>query len=265
MLRTRILTALALAIVCIAGFLYGGAPIARALLSLVVLLGAFEWSAFFGGGNRLLRLGYVLLIALLCYLGQDLSTAQFRLLLLASLAWWCLALVWIALASRRVPAPVAALAGLLVLVPTWLVLVRIDATWPRGAQWTLFILALAFACDTGAYFAGHRFGRVKLAPSISPGKTWEGVFGGIALAALLAIGGGLWFQQPLGVFVPLCLAAAGFSIVGDLLESLLKRASGLKDSGRIFPGHGGVLDRIDSVTAASPIIALGLLWLGIGA
>ncbi|MGA3158704.1 MAG: phosphatidate cytidylyltransferase [Steroidobacteraceae bacterium] len=265
MLRTRILTALGLAIVCIAGFLYGGAPIARALLSVVVLLGALEWSAFFGGGNRLVRLCYVLLVAALCYFGQDLSTAQFRVLLLAALVWWCLTLLWIALASMRVPAPLAALAGLFVLVPTWLVLVRIDAYWVRGAQWTLFILALAFACDTGAYFAGHRFGRVKLAPSISPGKTWEGVFGGMALATVFAIGGGLWFQQPLDVFVPLCLAAAGFSIVGDLLESLLKRSSGLKDSGRIFPGHGGVLDRIDSVTAATPIIALGLLWLGVGA
>jgi len=233
------------------------------LLSVIVLLGALEWSNFIGG-QRAMRIGYVLLVAALCYFGQDLPSAQFRLMLLASLVWWCMALLWIAYGSKRVPALIAALAGLFVLVPTWLVLVRIDAYWPRGAQWTLFILALAFGCDTGAYFAGHRFGRVKLAPSISPGKTWEGVFGGVALAAVLGVAGGLWFHQPLGVFVPLCLAAAGFSIVGDLLESLLKRSSGLKDSGRIFPGHGGVLDRIDSVTAAAPIIALGLLWLGVG-
>jgi phosphatidate cytidylyltransferase len=265
MLRTRILTALGLALMCIAGFLYGGPQIARALLSAIVLLGALEWSNFLGGGRRVTRIVYVLLVAALCYFGQDLSTPQFRLMLIASLVWWCLALLWIARTSTRVHSLAAALAGLFVLVPTWLVLVRIDAYWPHGPQWTLFILALAFGCDTGAYFAGHRFGRVKLAPSISPGKTWEGVFGGIALAAVLAVAGGLWFGQPLGVFVPLCLAAAGFSIVGDLLESLLKRSSGLKDSGRIFPGHGGVLDRIDSVTAATPIIALGLLWLGVGA
>jgi phosphatidate cytidylyltransferase len=265
MLRTRILTAIGLALICIAGFLYGGPQVARVLLSVIVLLGALEWSAFLGAAHHATRLGYVVLIGALCFFGQDLSTAQFRLMLVASLIWWCLALLWIARASTRVHALVAAFAGVFVLVPTWLVLLRIDAYWPRGPQWTLFILALAFGCDTGAYFAGHRFGRVKLAPSISPGKTWEGVFGGVALAALLAIAGGLWFGQPLGVFVPLCLGAAGFSIVGDLLESLLKRSSGLKDSGRIFPGHGGVLDRIDSVTAATPIIALGLLWLGVGA
>ena len=265
MLRTRFLTALGLALICVAVFLFGGPSLARVLLSVIVLLGALEWSHFLGSGRRAVRIGYVLLIGALCYVGQDLSMSQFRLMLLASLLWWCLVLLWIAFGSKRVAAFVAALAGVVVLVPTWLVLVRIDAYWPHGAQWTLFILTLAFGCDTGAYFAGHRFGRVKLAPSVSPGKTWEGVFGGIALAAVLATAGGLWFHQPLGVFVPLCLAAAGFSIVGDLLESLLKRSSGLKDSGRIFPGHGGVLDRIDIVTAATPVIALGLLWLGVGA
>jgi phosphatidate cytidylyltransferase len=264
-LRTRILTALGLALVCIGSFLYGGPQIARLLLSVIVLLGALEWSNFIGAGQRVTRIAYVLLVAALCYFGQDLSSAQFRLMLEASLVWWCLVLLWLARGSTRVHGLAAALAGVFVLVPTWLVLLRIDTYWPRGAQWTLFILTLAFGCDTGAFFAGHRFGRVKLAPSISPGKTWEGVFGGIGLSALLAIAGGLWFYQPLMVFVPLCLAAAAFSIVGDLFESLLKRSTGLKDSGRLFPGHGGVLDRIDSVTAATPIIALGLLWLGVGA
>jgi phosphatidate cytidylyltransferase len=264
MLRTRILTALGLALICIAGFLFGGPAVARILLSVIVLLGALEWSHFIGGDARVVRILYVLLIAALCYFGQQLSTPQFRWMLQASLVWWCLALLWITRGSLKVPAPLAAFAGVVVLVPTWVALLRVDSYWPQGPQWTLFILALAFGCDTGAYFAGHRFGRVKLAPSISPGKTWEGVFGGMALACALAIAAGLWFHQPLAVFVPLCLAAAGFSIVGDLLESLLKRSSGMKDSGRIFPGHGGVLDRIDSVTAATPILALGLLWFGVG-
>jgi len=126
------------------------------------------------------------------------------------------------------------------------------------------VLALAFAADIGAFFAGRSFGRVKLAPRVSPGKTWEGVFGGLLLA--LAVG---WAASALsGVpalrLLPLALVGAGFSVVGDLTESLFKRASGLKDSGTLIPGHGGVLDRIDSTLAASPVLATGLLWLGVG-
>ena len=153
---------------------------------------------------------------------------------------------------------------MLALVPSWVALVHIDAHWGNGAQWTLFILALAFAADIGAFFAGRQFGRAHLAPRVSPNKTWEGVAGGMLLALLVALAGTVWFGQRAAAFVPLCLVAAGFSVVGDLTESLLKRHVHLKDSGRLFPGHGGVLDRIDSVTAATPVMALGLIWLGAG-
>jgi len=137
--------------------------------------------------------------------------------------------------------------------------------WPRGAQWALFVLALAFAADTGAYFAGRNFGRIKLAPRVSPGKTWEGVIGGTVLAAVAGALAAQWFGLPQRLFVPLCVAGAAFSVVGDLTESMFKRASGLKDSGRLFPGHGGVLDRVDSVLAATPVMCLGLIWLRVGA
>ena len=136
--------------------------------------------------------------------------------------------------------------------------------WPRGAQWVLFILTLTFAADTGAYFAGRAYGRVKLAPQVSPGKTWEGVVGGMVLATAVGYAGSRWFDLAPARFVPLCLAAAAFSVVGDLTESMFKRAAGLKDSGRLFPGHGGVLDRVDGVLAATPVMCLGLLWLGVG-
>ena len=135
---------------------------------------------------------------------------------------------------------------------------------PTGAQWTLFILALAFLADTGAFFAGGQFGRLRLAPRVSPNKTWEGVIGGMLFALVFAVAGVWWFALPALSFLPLCLAAAAFSVIGDLTESLLKRHVRLKDSGRLFPGHGGVLDRIDSVTAATPVMALGLIWLGVG-
>jgi phosphatidate cytidylyltransferase len=124
-------------------------------------------------------------------------------------------------------------------------------------------LILVWVADIGAYFAGRRFGRWRLAPHVSPGKTWEGVIGGAAVSMIVAIGGGLWFHVPLHHFLPLCLAAVAFSVVGDLTESLLKRFAGIKDSGTLFPGHGGVMDRIDSVTGAAPVLFLGLTILGV--
>jgi phosphatidate cytidylyltransferase len=134
---------------------------------------------------------------------------------------------------------------------------------PNGQYWVLFTLLLVWGADIGAYFAGHRFGHTRLAPAVSPGKTWEGVIGGFALSAIVAVAGSAWFALPLYAFVPLCLAAVGFSIVGDLTESLLKRFAGVKDSGTLFPGHGGVMDRIDSVTGAAPVLFFGLTILGV--
>jgi phosphatidate cytidylyltransferase len=141
--------------------------------------------------------------------------------------------------------------------------VRLRLALPHGAQWVLFALVLVWVADIGAFFFGRRFGRVRLAPEVSPGKTWEGVLGGIALSALVAIAGSLWFHVPLAAFLPLCLTAVAFSIIGDLTESLLKRFAGVKDSGRVFPGHGGVMDRIDSLTGAAPVLLLGLTLLGV--
>jgi phosphatidate cytidylyltransferase len=111
--------------------------------------------------------------------------------------------------------------------------------------------------------AGRSFGRVRLAPRVSPGKTWEGALGGFALALLVGLWGAAWFGYPAGTFVGVCAAAAAFSVVGDLTESMLKRHAGIKDSGSLFPGHGGVLDRIDSVTAGAPVLLLGLGQFGV--
>ena len=122
----------------------------------------------------------------------------------------------------------------------------------RGLDW---------AADTGAFVAGKLFGRVKLAPQISPGKTWEGVIGGLLTVAVLAVAGAYLFDARVSVLVPFCLAVACASIVGDLTVSMFKRNAGLKDSGNLFPGHGGVLDRVDSVTAAVPLFVFALTWL----
>jgi phosphatidate cytidylyltransferase len=125
---------------------------------------------------------------------------------------------------------------------------------------------MVWLADSGAYFAGRRWGRTRLAPVISPGKTWEGVLGGIVASAIAVLLAGYWYSRSLEwtlTLVSVALLAVMFSIVGDLLESLMKRQAGIKDSGSIIPGHGGVLDRIDSLTAAAPMFLAGILWFGL--
>ncbi len=265
-MRARIFTAMVLATVLVAVLWYGPPWAARALFGLFIAAGAWEWSRFLGASARAVRMGYVLLIAVLAVAARALLAdgPDFLRLMQLSVCWWTLALLWLLIAPRLNRGWGTALAGPLALVPAWVALTRMVESWPRGAQWVLFILTLVFAADTGAYFAGRAFGRVKLAPQVSPGKTWEGVVGGMVLAIAVGYAGSRWFDLPAGRFVPLCLAGAAFSVVGDLTESMFKRAAGLKDSGRLFPGHGGVLDRVDGVLAATPVMCLGLLWLGLG-
>ena len=132
-----------------------------------------------------------------------------------------------------------------------------------GVVWVVFVLFLVWATDIGAFAAGKLFGKIKLIPRVSPRKTWEGVIGGIVLAAIVAIAGAMYFQQDPLSFVSLCVAVSAISVVGDLIVSVFKRHHGLKDSGRIFPGHGGMLDRIDSICSAAPVFVLGLSWQGL--
>lgn len=263
MLKDRILTALAFGLALVAIVLWLP-PLATVLLmALTVLVGGWEWSGFLRAGSPLARAAFIVALAALMALLWWASGARggLRAILLAASLWWLVALAWVALVPRNVTPWSAALAGLLALAPAWLALARLRLEHPRGAEWTLFALALVWAADTGAFFAGRHFGRRRLAPRVSPGKTWEGVIGGMALALLLAGAGALWFGMGTAAFVAVCVAAAALSIVGDLTESMLKRYAGLKDSGSIFPGHGGVMDRIDSVSAAAPLFVLGLFAL----
>ena len=152
------------------------------------------------------------------------------------------------------------LCGVLVLVPLYVALVMLYNLSPLIL---LFALVIVWAADVGAYFSGKQFGRVKLAHSISPGKTWEGVIGGLLVVGIVAAIGNLWLEADLLVLLPFCLGVAGTSIIGDLTVSMFKRTAGVKDSGTLFPGHGGVLDRVDSVAAAAPVFALGAGWMGL--
>jgi phosphatidate cytidylyltransferase len=150
-------------------------------------------------------------------------------------------------------------------VPAAVALGRLVELEPDGQALLLFLLVLIAAADVGAYFGGRRFGRRKLAPRVSPGKTLEGLVAGFATAGLAAAAGAYLLGFPALPWLALCLLVALVSVVGDLSESMFKRRAGLKDSGALLPGHGGILDRIDSVTAASPVFLLGLHLLGVAA
>jgi phosphatidate cytidylyltransferase len=264
-LRKRVLTAVVLAALLVVVVLWLPPWVTVVVFTLAILLGAWEWSAFLLPSSPRWRLAYVLLVGVLLWVAWAIATGTGGpdLVLVAALLWWITALGWIIFAPRRVAPWSAGVAGILALVPAWLALVWLRLSQPAGAQWMLFALVLVWVADIGAFFFGRSFGRRRLAPQVSPGKTWEGVWGAFAVSAVVAIAGSRWFQVPLRLFLPLCLAAVGFSIVGDLTESLLKRFAGVKDSGSIFPGHGGVMDRIDSLTGAAPVLLLGLTMLGV--
>lgn len=234
-------------------------------LTLVVLAGAWEWSAFLKISHVWQRFLYVVVVAALLPLVWRYTEGAYglRVVLQIAVIWWVIALGWVMFAPRLVSSSAAAIAGVLALVPAWIALARLRMDFVRGAEWVLFALILVQVADIGAFFVGRRFGRRRLAPHVSPGKTWEGVIGGFIASGLVAVIGSSRFNIPVLQFVPLCLAVVAFSIVGDLTESLLKRYAGLKDSGRLFPGHGGVMDRIDSVTGAAPVLFFGLLLIGV--
>ena len=268
MLRTRILTASVLVAVLLAGLFLLSPPSAVLAFGAVFSIGAWEWSRFGGLGGLGPRAAYAAGIALLLLLAWRWTAAPAHLMLLlsAACAWWVIALLWLCWIPARHQPSLVLLCGVPVLVPAFVALARLQVTtfgFARGPQIVLWLVLLVIAADIGAYFAGRRFGRRKLAPRVSPGKTQEGALGGLCVVALVAWGGAAYFGFPPLAAVVFGCAVGIFSIIGDLTESMFKRAAGLKDSGVLLPGHGGLLDRIDSVTAAAPLYALGLFGSGV--
>ena len=272
MLAQRVLTALLLAPLAILIILLLPTPW-FAVFGAVVFLGAQEeWARLAGvrqAGMRIALLAAAaVLFALLWFAHTGPSTA---LLLMLGVAWWLLACVWLRhFAYGAAPTPenraLKLLAGAFVMFPAWIAVIALHGREPHGHWWMLLALVIVWAADIGAYFSGRAFGKRKLAPQISPGKTRAGAYGALVAGVLVAlVGGGLLgvhgtTMLGLGVLAVFTVAA---SIVGDLLESLMKRHAQVKDSGNLFPGHGGLLDRLDSVFAALPVFALGLWLLGL--
>lgn len=242
------------------------APLSATLVAVAaaILVSAWEWAAFLGWTSTSRRCVYVALMA------AAMAAADFwvpdsgrGVFLGLALVWWLIAFLWILRFPLGIGRVATGIAGVAVLVPVWVGIATLLRTDSAGPGFVLLVLAIVWGADIGGYFCGRRFGRIKLAPNVSPGKTWEGAIGGMLLAAVAAAVGATLVELPLDAFVPIGLAVAAISIVGDLTESMFKRNAGLKDSGHIFPGHGGMLDRLDSIAAAVPVYCLGLYWLGV--
>lgn len=258
--KQRVVTGISLGAVFLAALLGLPTPAWVALMFAVVGLGAWEWAALvkFGHAHRLFYTGLTPLLGLVA-----LYAVPTAAIATAALLFWLFAVpLWLARGWRMPLGPGGALLGWLLLVPTFYAAVSLHAASP------LLVLGgilLAVIADSAAYFSGRKWGRRKLAPQISPGKSWEGAIGAAIAVAVYALAVGLFFLHatPGRMLLLLALALVLFaaSIMGDLFESLGKRQAGIKDSGHWLPGHGGVLDRIDSLTAVLPLaLCFLLLW-----
>ncbi|MFZ7307302.1 phosphatidate cytidylyltransferase [Avibacterium avium] len=280
MLKQRVISAIILiAIVCAALFLFSPFYFALAL-GAVASLGIWEWTQFAQVKNKFWRIVVVGLAGAVLFL-WILSEANYlnagrvfehyaEPILLSAVIWWIVALGLVVsypnsakLWAKSVL--LQAVFAIVTLVPfiVGVLRLRLDgyvANPYHGLMLLFYVFILVWAADSGAYFAGRKFGKHKLAPKVSPGKTWQGVFGGLITAGVLA---GIFmqvapqdlFNVPTVPFIALSVATVAISVLGDLTESMFKRESGIKDSSNLIPGHGGILDRIDSLTAAVPFFA----------
>ncbi|MGH1486286.1 MAG: phosphatidate cytidylyltransferase [Cellvibrionaceae bacterium] len=243
-------------------------------ITLVLLAGAWEWSNLSSFELTYQRIIYCLSVitaigALAFYMGAfsgKISLSSVREVLLVACAWWAIALLWI----QGYPSSgilwgarwIRALMGYLVLVPAWVALVYLYQV-NNGPWFILLVMLTVFVADTGAYIFGKALGKRKLAKHVSPGKSWEGFLGGLFCCVVLAIA--IHFLTHFGTWQSLLvvlLCTSSVSVVGDLLESMIKRHRGIKDSGHMLPGHGGMMDRLDSITAAAPVFVIGAILFG---
>jgi phosphatidate cytidylyltransferase len=260
LLIQRIITGAIFGIVVLAAVLWLPTTGAAAVLALLFIVGAWEWAGLARLG-RTPRLVYAAVFAALVASGfawADDRGVVAPLLVIAMLGW-LVALGAVLTYPRLLPLAAVGASGFLALLPPWAALTYLHGASGNGPGLVLTVFAIVWSADSGAFFTGRTFGRHKLAPKVSPGKTWEGVAGGVFFAGVVA-GIAAWaLGLAVGPVVAIGAATALVSVLGDLTVSIAKRNIGVKDTGRILPGHGGMLDRIDSLTAAAPAFVLGLI------
>ena len=280
MLKQRIITAVILAPLAIAAIFYLPLKWFAALILAVLAIAAWEWGPLMGFTTTKRRAFYVLvnviIISGLWYLipvdklwTLDQPNSSALIVLWAAVGWWLYSAVTTVLYpkysgfwSRH--RSVRGFFGFLTLIPTWLAFVLLRSSeyqldTVHGAQLLMFLFLMVWGADIGAYFVGKNLGKQKLLPNVSPGKTREGFIGGVLTACVIALIVGFFKEWELANMlkgVALAALISTISVIGDLSESMFKRQAGVKDSGTILPGHGGILDRIDSLTATAPIFAI---------
>jgi len=276
MLKQRIITAIVLVGIVGTGIFFLPLAGLAVLFGLLVSIAAWEWAGMAGFSSVVARLGYTVLIALCIFASahysQILSAVpkfeMVRDILGAGCLWWAVALLWV----RGFPSSaiiwrtsfVRMLMGVMTLVPAWVAVIYLRQH-EHGIELIFIMVAIVAAADIGAYFSGKAWGKSKLAVAVSPGKSWAGFWGGLVSSVSVVVV--LWLifdggRHGLLAVVATVVVTALASVLGDLLESMVKRQQGIKDSGRILPGHGGMMDRLDSMTAAAPVFALCLLLAG---
>jgi len=271
-LKQRIITALLLAPLGIALMLFVPTPAFVGSIGLICGIGMWEWTRMSGMRSRPWRAVAVAIGvgAMLALYFTSSITLWWTFIILGCIAWIAM-IFWLknfsfAASPTREHTALKLAAGMLAILPAFAGLMRIHQTQAIPHTWALYAMFMVWSADSIAYFAGSRWGRTKLAPNISPGKTREGLYGALIGSAVFAAIGG-WLLDVRGVtlvlLVLVALISVAFSVVGDLFESLIKRHAGVKDSGNLFPGHGGVCDRLDGVFAALPFFALGKALLGL--
>ena len=280
MLKQRIITAIILALIFITATVFLSSFSYSLFVTIVVLAASWEWCAFIGLAKQVAKVSYLatlgsMIIALYFFLGivpESLVINSYRagIILGLGILFWVLTFFML----KGYPSnsdhwnnkPKIALMGLMALIPTWVGIVQIKYLNPQGFL-LLGMVVMVAAADIGAYFVGKRIGKNRLAPSLSPNKTWEGVLGGFVACLLVGILL-IWLLHSylitlsnvqILILVLLSLVVTLFDVIGDLLESMLKRNRDLKDSGKILPGHGGILDRVDGLLAVTPIFVLTFL------
>ena len=279
MLKQRIITALILGPLALWSVLTFSHTAIAIEFAIVLMIAAWEWARLAGIQSQLLRITYSLFVGIVMaattwYLHEYYHTLIYIIYFVS--AWWVFALGLIIVIDKRHEDYTESVAdkhiylnlfsGLVILLGSFVALTGIHQAPEYGAKYILVLFLFIWVADSAAYFTGKAFGKHKLAPHVSPGKTWEGVAGGIVasmgVAYIVTLVFDLVFPQSI-YFLIIAAITVAFSVVGDLMESLFKRRAGMKDSSHLLPGHGGFLDRLDSMMAAAPLFLLGLLVAGI--